>query len=123
LTATDTPCGYPGNTCTFTFTPTATNTPLLGDNLPYPNPWDGSQPLAFYHTVSPNTNRVTVKIFTLAFRRIFEDYSLDITAGPHLYTLDWNKTGNIANGLYYLVIIDQLGGQQTQKVMKILVQR
>jgi hypothetical protein len=148
-TWTDSPTQPPTSTWTFTpsftwtptpsFTPTATmtstDTPLIiftstptaaAGNLsvPYPNPSDGIEPVTFiYENVQP-FDKVSVKVYTTAFRRIFKDESLNTTLGQHAYGLDWKKAGlNPANGLYYVVIFWTSGNTQTHQVMKVLIVR
>ena len=123
-TATSTPCGYPGNTCTPTDTPISTPTPVLGDDIPWPNPWDGSQPVSLYHTLSTPADAVHLKVYTLAFRLIYDDGTLYSVAGHPVYDLTWNQVGgNLANGLYYLVIEEWRGGDIKRTILKLLVQR
>jgi hypothetical protein len=88
----------------------------------YPNPSDGSKPLSFYHTVPTNTSKVELKIFTLALRKIYDDSTLDSTTGQHLYSVDWNKVGSVANGVYYFVIVDQSAAPHPT-LMKVLYVR
>ncbi len=125
-----TPCtDGSGNTCTFTPTPTATDTPTPtatpnpNNDIAWPNPWNGSAPLAFYHTLNQAADSVRLKLYTVAFRKVYENDHLAATAGQHLYTLGWNQLGNIANGLYYLVVEEVRGGRETHKVMKLLILR
>ena len=140
-TQTNTPSDTP--TPTITVTPTATfsltpnsslltpsftlsSTPYPADReyLPYPNPADMTEPLSFYYSVAPNTQQVKLKIFTTAFRKIFEDEQLPNGAGQHLYKLDWDKTRlNIANGLYFGVIYFKSDSGEIRKAMKILIRR
>jgi hypothetical protein len=120
-----TPCGYPGNTCTPTFTPTATATPP-NPLVVYPNPWpDPKNPgsiISFNYQNNQAADQVELKIFTLAFRKIYEDDSLQ--TGQGTYTESVNLTNlNPANGLYYFVVVWKTGGHESQKVMKVLVQR
>jgi hypothetical protein len=122
-TFTPTPCGYPGNTCTPTDTPTATNTPYPSNNIAWPNPWDGTVPLSFYHTISQPVDLVRLKLYTVSFRKVYEDDSLATSVKQQFYTLDWNKLGNVANGLYYLVVDEVQGKNETQQVIKLLIQR
>jgi len=69
-------------------------------------------------------NQVKLKIFTVAFRKIYEDDTLSTTVGQNLYTLDWSRAGlDMANGLYFLVLYVEENGQETRKVMKVLVLR
>lgn len=123
-TATATPCGYPGNTCTPTDTPTATATPVLGDNIPWPNPWDGSQPVSFYHLMATTADSVHLKAYTLSFRKIYDDGTLSTAAGHPIYSVSWDQLGgNLANGLYYLVLEESRGGNVTRTILKLLVER
>lgn len=64
-----------------------------------------------------------VKLFTVSFRKIFEDDNLPTTLGTDKYTLDFDKAGlQIANGLYYVVVYFKSGGTETHRVMKLLIQ-
>ena len=123
-TSSPTPCGYPGNTCTPTNTPTATATPVLGDDIPWPNPWDGSQPVSLYHTLSTPADAVHLKVYTLSFRLIYDDGTLYSVAGHPVYDLTWNQVGgNLANGLYYLVIEEWRGSDIKRTILKLMVLR
>jgi len=73
--------------------------------------------------VAPGVSSVELKIFTVALRKIYDDPWLDVSPGQHLYSLDWNEIGGMANGFYYLVLTESSGGRQTRKIMKLLVQR
>jgi hypothetical protein len=115
LTVTQTP--------TITSFPIQTSTPLPNENLPYPNPWVGSLPLSIYHTVPTGTSRVTVKLFTVVFREIYSNPHLATSPGQNLYQLDWGEVGNIANGLYYLVLVDDIGQKNKTTIRKILIRR
>lgn len=130
-TPTLTPCGYPGNTCTPTDTPTVTDTPTStptpypNTDIPWPNPWDGSQPVSIQHVLTTPADWVHLKVYTLSFRKIYENDNLDPgRATPYpIYTLSWDQLGNVANGLYYIVIFEKRGRHQTQKVLKLLIRR
>jgi len=115
MTSTDTPL------IIFTSTPTAAAGNL---SVPYPNPSDGIEPVTFiYENVQP-FDKVSVKVYTTAFRQIFKDESVNTTLGQHAYGLDWKKAGlNPANGLYYVVIFWTSGNTQTHQVMKVLIVR
>ncbi len=122
LTFTPTVTSTPTNT--FTFTPT----PNPNNDIPWPNPWNGSQPISFYHTLSTPADSVALKIFTIAFRKIYENNNLATGAGePNnwqtTYTLSWNQLGNVANGLYYVVVEERRGGNVKRTIMKLLVLR
>ena len=93
-------------------------------NVLYPNPVKNGAPFNFNYSVTTPVDQVKVKIFTLAFRKIYEEDTLPTAVGQIRYTLDWNKAGlNIANGLYYVVLIYRTGNQETHQVMKLLVQQ
>ena len=117
VTATSTPSG------TATSTPPWTATPFNA-GIPFPNPVTDGSPLQFNYLVPSTEDQVRVKIFTTAFRKIYEDDGLATTAGSHLYVLDWGKAGlNVANGLYYVVVEQETSGQTSRQVMKLLVER
>jgi hypothetical protein len=59
----------------------------------------------------------------VSFRKIFENSNLPLSAGRHLYTLNWGDVGDIANGLYYMVLTEQSGGSAATQIMKIIVLR
>ena len=79
--------------------------------------------MAFAHTVGANTDKVGIRIYTTAFRKIYEDNGLATSAGQHLYTVDLSGAGFPANGFYYLVLVEESGGKKTKKVMKLIVLR
>ena len=80
--------------------------------------------LSFYYSVMPKTQQVKLKVFTTAFRKIFEDGQLPNGEGQHLYTLDWGKAHlDIANGLYIAVIYFKNDSGEIHKAMKILIRR
>jgi hypothetical protein len=104
-----------------TLSPTATSTPGLTGI--FPNPVSGGAPLQVTYQLGQTAGQVKLKLFTVAFRKIYEDDSLPTNAGGQLYVLDFNKVGTIANGLYYLVLYVKTGGSETHQVMKLLIQR
>ncbi len=124
-TPTLTPCGYPGSTCTPTDTPTPTATPshLL---LAYPNPWpSASSPgstITFSYQNNQTQDEVSLKIFTLAFRKIYENDSLPTSQGTQTQVVNLANL-NLANGLYYFVVVSKSGGQQNQTAMKVLIRQ
>lgn len=137
-TATPTPCMVGGNTCTPTETPTPTDTPTptatptftaTPSNLytVFPNPWpDPNNPgasFSIYYENDQAADEVKLKIYTLAFRKIYEDNGLPNTQGaqpPRSVNL---ADLNLANGLYYVVLSWKRGDTETRKVMKLLIQR
>lgn len=128
-TPTFTPCGYPGNTCTPTYTPTPTDTPTPtatfnpNNNILFPNPWDGNSPLYFYHTIGTKADSIDVKVYTVSFRKVCEIDGYPAQTGQPTYYIFWNQLGNVANGLYYVVVVEKRGRKQTQSVMKLLIKR
>ncbi len=124
-TSTVTPCGYPGNTCTPTVTPTPTATPsnLL---VTYPNPWPSvtnpGNNIYFSYQNSQTEDEVSLKIFTLAFRKIYENDGLPTGQGTQTQAVNLVSM-NLANGLYYFVVVTKNGGQQNQNVMKVLIRQ
>jgi hypothetical protein len=128
-TPSPTPCNYPGFTCTPTDTPTPTNTPTAtatfnpNNNIIFPNPWDGSVPLYIYHTLTTPADKVNIKVFTIGFRKVAEIDGYPSAAGQPTYYIYWNQMGNVANGLYYVVVEENRGRKQTQTVLKLLVRR
>jgi hypothetical protein len=69
-------------------------------------------------------DEVKVKIYTTAFRKVFEQDGLSTQPGTTLVTLDWSTQGiDLANGLYYVVLSSKSGGKETRQVMKMLVLR
>jgi hypothetical protein len=110
-------------TVTLSFTPTQSPTPTSTPGLTgiFPNPFIGTGPVKLSYQLSGSADQVEVKVFTLAFRKIFEDDSLATASGGHLYTLNWGLNNlNVADGLYYVVLIIKTGGSETHKVMKLL---
>jgi hypothetical protein len=104
-----------------TLSPTATSTPGLTGI--FPNPLSGGAPLQLTYQLGQTAGQVKLKLFTVAFRKIFEDDSLPTASGGQLYVLDFSKVGSIANGLYYVVLYVKTGGSETHQVMKLLIQR
>ncbi len=116
-------------TPTWTFTPTVTPTPTatVPGNLTgilFPNPILQGTQVQFYYNLPAAVDEVKVKVFTSAFRKIFEGTGPSIQPGTYLYSWDWSARGlDLANGLYYLVVTAKTGGKETRKVMKLLVLR
>jgi beta-glucanase (GH16 family) len=130
-TPTNTPCGFPGNTCTPTMTPTVTLTPTVtqtptvtvsADEKPWlwPNPYYGNGTLNL-EVPLVGVSDVHVSIFTLAFRKISDQIFSQQPAGLQQLTLsvvDKNQTA-LANGLYYIRVATSSG----QKTIKLLILR
>lgn len=126
-TETPLPCNYPGPTCTptLTFTPTATPGTV---NIPFPNPWpdknNPAAPLQFNYLNSQQEDQVDLKIYTLAFRKVFEDDGLITAPGSFGYTLNWSNINvTLANGLYYFVVESKSGKSLSRNIMKVLIER
>ncbi len=86
-----------------TFTPTtlplANQTPVL-----YPNPVKGNGPLQISAAFSQPHDYVTIKIFTTAYRRIYQRTWTFVPAGTYSFSLDDFNLGATSNGLYYAVV-------------------
>jgi hypothetical protein len=89
----------------------------------FPNPVSGGGPLQVSYQLGQTVGQVKLKLFTVAFRKIYEDDGLPTAPGGQLYVLDFNKVGSVANGLYYVVLYVKTGGSETHQVMKLLVIR
>ena len=108
-----------------TYTPTLTNTPTLTPTpVPpylYPNPVRDTGPVQIRVTLKGPHNSVSLKVFTVASRKVNE-LSLDFEL-PGVYTLsiplkdEWGS--DLANGLYYVVVKTN----KTQIVQKLLILR
>jgi hypothetical protein len=124
-TATATPTNSPTNSPTMTFTPTQSPTPTSTPGLTgiFPNPVSGGSSIQLTYQLGQTASEVKVKIFTPAFRKIYEDDSLPTAPGGQLYVLDWNRVGHIANGIYYLVLYIKTGGSESHQVMKLMILR
>src|SRR5208282_5087076 len=126
-TETPLPCNYPGPTCTptLTFTPTATPGTV---NVPFPNPWpdknNPTAPLQFNYLNTQQEDQVALKIYSLAFRKVFEDDGLVTAPGSYAYVVNWSSlNATLANGLYYFVIETKNGKNLSRNIMKVLIER
>jgi hypothetical protein len=73
----------------------------------FPNPIRGSNGTTLQIIFSEPHDYVTVKVYTISFRKIYEDRVNYAPAGPFTYYVDPGKfKGNlsIANGLYYVTM-------------------
>lgn len=72
----------------------------------YPNPVRDDSPVELQIPLSQAQDYLTVKVFTTAFRKVYEDTVKTVPAGVFLYGLDTTRFegGAAANGLYYVVI-------------------
>lgn len=120
-TITDTSTSSPTNTLSPTPTQTVLITSTPGVTGIYPNPVQDGSPIHVGYLLNLGARQVKLKIFTLALRKIYEDDNLSTAAGGQVYTLDGSRLGNTANGVYYVVIYFNYGGQVTYQVMKMLV--
>jgi flagellar hook assembly protein FlgD len=92
-----------------------------GSVVPYPNPVSGPGPISVQITLKQPESDVTLAIFTAAFRKVNE---LDLGAlplGVSTVSLDLRdkKGGELANGLYYVVVRTSQG----KLTAKLLVNR
>jgi fimbrial isopeptide formation D2 family protein len=72
----------------------------------YPNPVKGTGPANLQVVFSQRQDFVTIKVFTTAFRKVYDDTVKSVPVGTFLYALDPDhfKGSAAANGLYYVVI-------------------
>jgi hypothetical protein len=77
-------------------------------NVPvvYPNPLKGPGPTNLQVVFPETESFVTIKVFTTAFRKIYEDTIQSVPQGTFTYSLDPDhfKGSRAANGLYYVSI-------------------
>ncbi len=66
----------------------------------YPNPWNGEGPLKLSVTLGA-PGEVQVKLFTSAFRKVWQDQFLQEPSGNDQLLLSLPR---LANGIYYLVV-------------------
>ena len=72
----------------------------------FPNPLKNNGPVNLQVVFGKTQDYVTVKVFTTAFRKIYDDTVKSVPVGTFLYGLDPDHfRGSVAaNGLYYVVI-------------------
>lgn len=89
------------STATLSVTPTPQATVIV-----YPNPATGPGPVTLQISLGAPASKVTIEVFTLAFRKVNEINLSNIPAGTLDVTLPLTDRGGIplANGLYYVVI-------------------
>jgi hypothetical protein len=108
-TSTITPTPTPTWTTTGTITATSsyTSTPAFAANQPpvlFPNPIKGDDPIQIAVYFSQPHDYVTVKIFTTAYRKIYQRTWPYVPAGAYSLTLDDFNAQATSNGLFYAVI-------------------
>jgi len=122
MTATATETRTETPTATATVTATITPTPAVLYR-PFPNPLEGTVS-TFTYRVEGSTDKVSLSVFTTAFRKLHEDASLATSVGLHTHSLDWDDLVEApANGIYYLVVTFQAGSVRTREVMKVYLRR
>jgi hypothetical protein len=125
-TWTDTPTVT--GTPTVTFSPTITPTPVSGMDIAFSNPNDGVTPVRFCHWINLTVDQVLLKVYSVSGRKMYEQVCVDesgdsVSAGQHCYQLDWSQTHlKPANGLYYF-IVQEKGGSNAKKTMKVFINR
>ena len=112
LTATST------STPTLTFTPTPQ--PIGGVPVLYPNPVSGPGPVTIQLPTYPGMAKVTVQVFTTAFRMV-NTISFPSQAGGSQVSLPLTDRNNrpLANGLYYVLVQSPAG----RAILKLLILR
>ena len=117
LTSTNTPVTFVFGTATITPTASAINAVSM-----VPNPITGTSGTHIQIVFDEPHDYVVVKLYTIAFRKIYEDRVNYAPAGTFAYYLDPNKFkggANIGNGLYYVTITTPTN----HWIMKLLVLR
>jgi hypothetical protein len=94
----------PTGISTSTITPTLT--PPSNDQVPvfWPNPVKGEGPVNLWVSFSEPHDYVTIKIFTTAYRKIYQRSWNYVQSGNYTLTLDDLKVSTMGNGLYYAVV-------------------
>jgi hypothetical protein len=106
-----------------TDTPTATPTPFHQFRL-YPNPLEGGGYPSFRYRLDSPADEVRLRIYSVAFRKVFEDAGLPTAPGVHLHVLDWGSAArDLSNGLYYVVVTVRSGDGEDRRIMKMVVRR
>jgi thermitase len=117
LTYTLTPTLTP--TITFTPTPTPPATALADGQEVFPNPVKYTNQETFYYVLNTSVPQVTIKIFTLAFRKV-ADFQGTTQQGANNVAYD---VSYLANGLYYYTLETQYQGKTERKIGKLLITR
>jgi hypothetical protein len=126
VTSTNTNTGTPTSTFTPTITPTVTATytatisPQVLIRPPYPNPSNGLP--VYFNVQVPAQSKVTVDVFTTAFRKIRSQSFVIYGSKDLLWDLKDRVGVPVADGIYY-VRIQVTGIQSTSKILKVLVLR
>ena len=107
----------PTPTPSFTFTPTPE--PNGGVPVLYPNPVSGPGPVTIQLPNYPGTGKVTVQVFTTAFRMVNE-FTVNEAGGSKAPLPLTDRSNNpLANGLYYVAVQTPAG----KSILKLLVLR
>jgi hypothetical protein len=118
-TVTATPTVTDSPTITLTPTPTAT---VLNTGILYPNPVREGTTVGFYYQATSQSNSMKMKLYTTAYRKVYEQDGLLATAGVHFFKFDWAEAGlNLTNGLYYVVLEDASGDTKERLRLKLFV--
>ena len=120
FTQTLTPTASPTETFSLTPTPTvilsATATPTFSQGppittpIPFPNPAPGPT-VTISFTLRDNSSWVHIEIFTTAFRKVNQVDLSNLSAGAQLVSIPLtdNHGSPLANGVYYIVVVNQQG--------------
>ena len=91
---------------TFSPTPSATVGVELSRPIPYPNPVSGPGPIRVRVDLRNPQALLTMKVYTIAFRKVEEETFQNVPAGPNDFPLSlktpWGM--DLANGLYYIEV-------------------
>ena len=71
----------------------------------FPNPVKGRDPVSLRVVFGKTQDDVSIKVFTTAFRKVYDDTVKSVPEGIFLYGLDPDHfKGSAANGLYYVEV-------------------
>jgi hypothetical protein len=104
MTATQTFTTTVINTATVTSTPTSSIVNVVSI---FPNPMTGETGVTLQINFDKPHDYLEVKIYTLAFRKVYDDRINFVSAGSFTYSIDPRKFKGgplMGNGLYYVVV-------------------
>jgi glucuronoarabinoxylan endo-1,4-beta-xylanase len=100
----------PTDTSTVTVTPTPLSGPPISTPIPYPNPVSGPT-VTIHFILRDDSSWVHLEIFTTDFRKVKEVELFNLPAGAQNIpiTLTDNHGSPLANGVYYIVVVNRQG--------------
>jgi hypothetical protein len=113
------------STPTFTQTPTSSQQPAIGNVVIFPNPYNPTkEDLKINILITGQCKLIKVKIYTTGFRLIKQITNEGEYAGEETLTIDKKYLNNLANGVYYLIIVGINNDKNvTEKPQQIIILR